>query len=262
MPFKDDLLEIFEEYSNYGSSGCKNVIDGTRFARMVRQLLLVDANTRLGLQDADIAFRKVAGKKKYLDFDEFLEVLDNLAMVAFPKLDPDNGIDVLADSLVYVYLSSKNRRTVMSAGKKPAPPGPPRDVLPPSACPPPSYNSFQEPFNFDVPPLPPPPWGLPFPPPFSVPASFPTPVSAHKPKRSVSFTIPDGVFPSLEFLHPCESPNTTLEAEEDEREYEEVLSRPAVHIPRPGYHTNSTSAPTYKINAGTTRTALQHRLTR
>ena len=109
-----ELYEVFLEYSNYGSGRDCEEIDSTRFARMVRQLLLVDRNTRLCLQDADVAFHQTLQKtrRRRLDFDQFVDVLQLLAAIAFPNLHPNQGLGVLVDSLLYVYLSSKHSKTL------------------------------------------------------------------------------------------------------------------------------------------------------
>eukprot|EP01060_Flectonema_neradi_P016665 TRINITY_DN2329_c2_g1_i1.p1 TRINITY_DN2329_c2_g1~~TRINITY_DN2329_c2_g1_i1.p1 ORF type:complete len:367 (+),score=64.62 TRINITY_DN2329_c2_g1_i1:23-1102(+) len=109
-----ELYEVFLEYCNYGSGRECEEIDSTRFARLVRQLLLVDRNTKLCIQDADVAFHQILQKTKRrrLDFDQFVDVLQLLAAIAFPDLHPNQGLGVLIDSLLYVYLSSKHSKTL------------------------------------------------------------------------------------------------------------------------------------------------------
>eukprot|EP01063_Lacrimia_lanifica_P035691 TRINITY_DN6887_c1_g2_i1.p1 TRINITY_DN6887_c1_g2~~TRINITY_DN6887_c1_g2_i1.p1 ORF type:complete len:476 (+),score=65.48 TRINITY_DN6887_c1_g2_i1:155-1582(+) len=120
---RDDLFDVFLEYVNFGSYTRDVVLmDGTRFARLIRQLVLVDNNSRVALHDADVAFhqtvRKGAGGQR-MTYEQFIDALALLAPIAFPHLHPEQGLDALIDSIVYVYLSSKHRATLRGGAPSP-----------------------------------------------------------------------------------------------------------------------------------------------
>eukprot|EP00754_Rhynchopus_humris_P002510 Rhum_TRINITY_DN11390_c0_g1::Rhum_TRINITY_DN11390_c0_g1_i1::g.44315::m.44315 len=120
----ETLREIFSEYVNFGSyTRTADTVDCTRFTRMVRHLVLVDRHTRLTLQDADIAFHQVCRRggagsaTRRLDYDGFISALLLLAPVAFPHLHPEQGLAALTDTMSYVFLSSRHRRTLKRSDK-------------------------------------------------------------------------------------------------------------------------------------------------
>eukprot|EP00659_Diplonema_papillatum_P014351 gene14351-22016_t len=193
-----DLREVFSEYVTFGTRSSQGErIDSTRFARMVRQLVLVDRHTMLSINDADVAFRQVASRHKThkLGFCEFIEALSILAATAFPHLHPNQGLAALVDSIVYVFLSSKHGTTL----RKPAPidHSPQPSVLrPPPASPPPSLFDAKPgaaalPALYPDNPPPPPP------PPFEALAAFnrdrdppPHPYPGHPPSASLHPPVP------------------------------------------------------------------------
>ena len=120
----ETLREIFSEYVNFGSyTRTADTVDCTRFTRMVRHLVLVDRHTRLTLQDADIAFHQVCRRggagsaTRRLDYDGFVGALLLLAPVAFPHLHPEQGLAALTDTMSYIFLSSRHRRTLKRSDK-------------------------------------------------------------------------------------------------------------------------------------------------